>query len=65
MIIKNITKKNAKYYSIIGKGYNYIQKYNEAEEHYLKAIQLDPNDHWILIYLGDLYKKIKQYDKAI
>ena len=46
--------------------YENLEMYAEAEQDYLKAIELDPEDESYYSYLGNLYKdELKEPEKAI
>ncbi|WP_159439325.1 tetratricopeptide repeat protein [Tenacibaculum agarivorans] len=49
----------------LSKNYHFLNKYPEALEYAEQAIQLDPQNVWLLEHLVTLYKKSAKYEKAI
>jgi tetratricopeptide (TPR) repeat protein len=49
----------------IGIRYVKLCQLNRAQDYYLRALQLDPNDGWTHMYLGNLNYALKRYTDAI
>ncbi|MDO8579701.1 MAG: O-antigen ligase family protein, partial [bacterium] len=56
---------DARYEIFAGNFYSMYTKPEEAEKHYLRAVELSPRKQSILSQLGNFYVLYKQYDKAV
>ena len=52
-------------YFELGKSYNKLKNFGEAEEAFKKAVNKDPDNEWFLDELYGFYVSQKEYDKAI
>ncbi len=55
---------NADVFNLLGYSHRKLEKYDEALEYYLTALELDPNHLGANEYLGELYLETDQPDKA-
>ncbi|PNW30251.1 hypothetical protein BKP44_00990 [Formosa algae] len=52
-------------YFEMGKNYNKLKNFGEAEEALKKAVKIEPGNEWYLDELYDVYAQQNEYDKAI
>lgn len=55
---------NADVFNLLGYSHRKLEKYDEALEYYLTALELDPKHLGANEYLGELYLETDQVDKA-
>jgi tetratricopeptide (TPR) repeat protein len=56
---------NAVIHHELGKNYFYRKDYINAEKHFTKSAQIDPNNKWYLIDLYEVYYETKNYNPAL
>lgn len=61
--VLNLDKNNAKAYYRIGHAYMSLDLYKESKEHFLKAMELNPNDSNVKKSLLTLKQKVEMYNK--
>ncbi len=61
----NSNKNKLTEYIEAGKFYFLNQKYNEALQYFMKAIEIDPDNIEALYSVGILYEGINEFDKAM
>ncbi len=59
-----LTGHNARTWTRLGLLLEDLQRFDEAEAAYHKAIEIDPNYGWARYYLGNLLKDLKRFDDA-
>ena len=64
-ICKAILPNNKTVYFELSKNYLLLNKTIEAKAYVQKALELDPNNRWMLLHLVAIQKKDRNYDEAI
>jgi tetratricopeptide (TPR) repeat protein len=60
-----IQPENAVIYHELGKNYFFLKEYQNAEQAFTKAAQLDTKNKWYLIDLYEVYYETKNYNQAL
>jgi tetratricopeptide (TPR) repeat protein len=65
MVDTTTANKDTRYYFELGNYHASQGDYNQAAKHFIKSIELDPNNEQPYINLANCYGMLKQYDKAL
>ncbi|MCE9539698.1 MAG: tetratricopeptide repeat protein [Bacteroidetes bacterium] len=65
MVDTTTSNKDTRYYFELGNYHASQGDYSQAAKHFIKSIELDPNNEQPYINLANCYGMLKQYDKAL